>query len=70
MAGLRPDGRVFYFTTCGWMMWNWLVSALASEATLMLYDGSPFYPDGNRMFDSCRMNAPCFSAPPRSSSTA
>ena len=51
MAGLRPDGRVFYFTTCGWMMWNWLVSALASEATLMLYDGSPFYPDGNRMFD-------------------
>ena len=51
MAGLRPDERVFYFTTCGWMMWNWLVSALASEATLMLYDGSPFYPDGNRMFD-------------------
>ena len=51
LAGLRPDGRVFYFTTCGWMMWNWLVSALASEATLMLYDGSPFYPDGNRMFD-------------------
>ena len=38
--------RVFYFTTCGWMMWNWLVSALASGATLVLYDGSPFYPDG------------------------
>lgn len=36
--------RVFYFTTCGWMMWNWLVSALASEATLMLYDGHPFTP--------------------------
>jgi acetoacetyl-CoA synthetase len=51
LAGLRLDQRVFYFTTCGWMMWNWLVSALASEATLMLYDGSPFYPDGNRMFD-------------------
>ena len=51
MCGLRPDERVFYFTTCGWMMWNWLVSALASESTLMLYDGSPFYPDGNRMFD-------------------
>ena len=50
-VGLRPNERVFYFTTCGWMMWNWLVSALASEATLMLYDGSPFYPDGNRMFD-------------------
>ena len=51
LAGLHPDQRVFYFTTCGWMMWNWLVSALASEATLMLYDGSPFFPDGNRMFD-------------------
>ena len=43
--------RVFYFTTCGWMMWNWLVSALASEATLLLYDGSPFYPSGNVLFD-------------------
>jgi acetoacetyl-CoA synthetase len=51
IVGLRPDERVFYFTTCGWMMWNWLMSALACEATLMLYDGSPFYPDGNRMFD-------------------
>ena len=51
IAGLRPDERMFYFTTCGWMMWNWLVSALACEATVMLYDGSPFYPDGNRMFD-------------------
>ena len=51
IAGLRPDERIFYFTTCGWMMWNWLVSALACEATVMLYDGSPFYPDGNRMFD-------------------
>ena len=51
MVGLRPDERVFYFTTCGWMMWNWLATALASEATLMLFDGSPFYPDGNRLFD-------------------
>jgi len=51
IAGLRPDERVFYFTTCGWMMWNWLVSALACETTVMLYDGSPFFPDGNRMFD-------------------
>ncbi len=51
ITGLRPDDKVFYFTTCGWMMWNWLVTALASEATVMLYDGSPFYPDGNRMFD-------------------
>lgn len=45
-SDIRPNDRVFYFSTCGWMMWNWLVSALASEATLMLYDGSPFYPDG------------------------
>ncbi len=50
-ADIRPDDRVFYFTTCGWMMWNWLVTALASEATLLLYDGSPFYPDGHVLFD-------------------
>ncbi len=42
---LKPGDKIFYYTTCGWMMWNWLVSALASEATLVLYDGSPFYPD-------------------------
>jgi len=48
---VRRDDRLFYFTTCGWMMWNWLASGLASEATLMLYDGSPFYPDGNVLFD-------------------
>ncbi len=48
---LRPDDRFFYFTTCGWMMWNWLVSGLASEATLLLYDGSPFWPDGEVLFD-------------------
>ena len=39
--------RLFYFTTCGWMMWNWLVSGLASGATLILYDGSPFFDDGH-----------------------
>jgi hypothetical protein len=50
-AGCKPGDRVFYFTTCGWMMWNWLVSGLASEATLLLYDGSPFHPDGNMLFD-------------------
>jgi acetoacetyl-CoA synthetase len=42
---LRGGDRIFYFTTCGWMMWNWLVSALAVGATVMLYDGSPFHPD-------------------------
>ena len=41
---VKPGDRVFYFTTCGWMMWNWLVSGLASGATLLLYDGSPFAP--------------------------
>lgn len=50
-AGLTDGDRFFYFTTCGWMMWNWLVSGLASGATLLLYDGSPFYPDGNVLFD-------------------
>ncbi|TIX79328.1 MAG: acetoacetate--CoA ligase, partial [Mesorhizobium sp.] len=50
-AGLLDGDRFFYFTTCGWMMWNWLVSGLASGATLLLYDGSPFYPDGNVLFD-------------------
>ena len=48
---IHPDDRVFYFTTCGWMMWNWLVTVLASEATLLLYDGSPFHPDGTVLFD-------------------
>lgn len=41
---IHPKDRVFYFTTCGWMMWNWHVSALASGATLIIYDGHPFYP--------------------------
>jgi len=50
-AGIEEGDRLFYFTTCGWMMWNWLVSGLASGATLILYDGSPFYPDGNMLFD-------------------
>lgn len=50
-AGILPGDRFFYFTTCGWMMWNWLASGLVSEATLLLYDGSPFHPDGNILFD-------------------
>ncbi len=48
---LKRGDRLFYFTTCGWMMWNWLVSGLASGATLLLYDGSPFVRDGNVLFD-------------------
>jgi acetoacetyl-CoA synthetase len=50
-SDVKRDDRVFYFTTCGWMMWNWLASALACEARVLLYDGSPFHPDGNALFD-------------------
>jgi acetoacetyl-CoA synthetase len=50
-ADVRPGDRLFYFTTLGWMMWNWLVSGLASGATLLLYDGSPFHPSGNILWD-------------------
>ena len=50
-ADVRKDDRVFYFTTCSWMMWNWLVSALASKAAVMLYDGSPFYPGAKALWD-------------------
>jgi len=45
------NDRMFYFTTCGWMMWNWLVSGLASGATLVLYDGSPFLCDGRILWE-------------------
>ena len=44
-TNISSGDRVFYFTTCSWMMWNWLVSALGTGATVMLYDGSPTYPD-------------------------
>jgi acetoacetyl-CoA synthetase len=44
-TNLGPDDRLFYFTTCGWMMWNWLVGALATGGTVVLYDGSPLAPD-------------------------
>jgi len=48
---VKYGDRLFYFTTCGWMMWNWLVSGLAAGATLLLYDGSPFVGRGNVLFD-------------------
>ncbi|MEO6929870.1 MAG: acetoacetate--CoA ligase, partial [Casimicrobiaceae bacterium] len=48
---VMPGDRLFYFTTCGWMMWNWLVSGLAAGATLMLYDGSPFVQRGRCLWD-------------------
>ncbi len=48
---VKLGDRLFYFTTCGWMMWNWLASGLASGATLLLYDGSPFVKRGAILFD-------------------
>ena len=48
---IKPGDRLFYFTTCGWMMWNWLVSGLAAGATLLLYDGSPFIGRGAVLWD-------------------
>jgi acetoacetyl-CoA synthetase len=50
-SDVKPGDRVFYFTTCGWMMWNWLVSSLACGATLVLYDGSPFHPRRSILWD-------------------
>ncbi|HMK35703.1 MAG TPA: acetoacetate--CoA ligase [Desulfomonilaceae bacterium] len=47
---LKREDKIYYFTTCGWMMWNWLVSALAVGATIILYDGSPFHPDPGAIF--------------------
>ena len=48
---LTRDDTIFYFTTCGWMMWNWLVSSLSVGATVVLFDGSPFHPNGNAMWE-------------------
>ncbi|NII12133.1 acetoacetate--CoA ligase [Oleiagrimonas sp. C23AA] len=48
---LKREDRIFYYTTCGWMMWNWLVSSLAVGATLVLYDGSPSYPEPQSLWD-------------------
>ncbi|MCR8975131.1 acetoacetate--CoA ligase [Pseudomonas sp. S11P7] len=48
---LGPGDRLFYYTTCGWMMWSWLVSALAVGSAVVLYDGSPFQPDHQRLLD-------------------
>ena len=46
---LRPDDNIFYYTTCGWMMWNWLISSLSFGSTVLLYDGSPFFPNKNSL---------------------
>ena len=48
---IKPRDRLFFFTTCGWMMWIWMVSSLATGASIVLYEGSPFYPKPSAMFD-------------------
>ena len=61
MCDVHPGDRVFYFTTLGWMMWNWLVSGLASQATLLLYDGNPMYPHPEILWDYfARERGTCF----------
>jgi len=50
-TNLTADQRIFYFTTCGWMMWNWFVSSLAVGATIILYDGNPFYPEPDALLE-------------------
>jgi acetoacetyl-CoA synthetase len=57
LCDVKPNDRVFYFTTCGWMMWNWLVSALACEATVLLFDGNPFHPRPEVLFDLAEAEA-------------
>ena len=53
-ADLKREDTIFYFTTCGWMMWNWLVSSLAVGATIVLYDGNPFHPDPDALWKIAR----------------
>lgn len=48
---LKPEDTIFYFSTCGWMMWNWLVSSLATGSTMLLYDGAPFHPHPGTLFE-------------------
>jgi len=50
-SDVRDNDRIFYFTTCGWMMWNWLVGALASGATILLFDGFPMYKKDDLLFE-------------------
>lgn len=50
-ADIHEGDKVFYFTTCSWMMWHWLISALAAKANIILFDGSPTYPDANYLWD-------------------
>jgi len=55
-SDIKPGDRVFYYTTTTWMMWNWLVAALASQATIMLFEGNLFYPSSNSLFEFASAN--------------
>ena len=58
-CNLTPDQTIFYFTTCGWMMWNWVVSSLAVGSTLVCFDGNPFHPGPEallKMADELKIN--------------
>lgn len=48
---MKRDDTIFYFTTCGWVMWNWMVSSLSQGASIILFDGSPFFPDDTTLFE-------------------
>jgi len=50
-VNLKKNDKIFYYTTCGWMMWNWLISSLAFGSTIVLYEGNPFYPKSNTLLD-------------------
>ncbi len=54
---LKREDTIFYFTTCGWMMWNWLTSSLATGATIVLYDGNPFYPEPGALWELAQEEA-------------
>lgn len=56
-CNVKPQDKMFYFTTCGWMMWNWMVSGLASGATLVLFDGNPAFPDISRLWKICNSDS-------------
>jgi len=67
---MKREDTIFYFTTCGWVMWNWLVSSLTQGASIILYDGSPFYPDDTALFELVQdENASIWGTSPRYLST-
>ena len=53
---LRANERIFFYTTCGWMMWNWLIAGLATKATIVLYDGSPFSRGAKTLWEMCEQD--------------